>query len=176
MEMSSDPPSQSSSQWVMMIFMITHFSPPYLYLSEPCSAVTSAGVTQNQRVTYGDSHTLISTWALAEASFTLNSVWGTLTVERWSLKKAFWGEKHLMSDINNSIMTEKFKVRYVLICFTKAPSIGTHSLLHIKVLYFAVKIKFWRLFSVFLWFGSKRGVSFALYSEQSVFSLFSYRL
>lgn len=27
----------------------------------------------------------------------------------------------------------------------------------IKVLYFAVKIKFWRLFSVFLWFGSKKG-------------------
>lgn len=29
----------------------------------------------------------------------------------------------------------------------------------IKVLYFAVKMKFWRLFSVFLWFGSKKGVS-----------------
>lgn len=86
-------PPQSYRQWFMMIFMITNFSPLYLYLSEPCSAVTSAavsGVTQNQRVSDGDSHALISTWALPEASFTLNSVWGTFTVEKWSLNKAVW--------------------------------------------------------------------------------------
>lgn len=80
-----------------------------------------------------------------------------------------------MSDKNNSIMTTKLKVPIVLICFTRAPPIGTYLTLHPQGSNFAVQIKFWWLFSVFLWFRSKKGVSFALYSEHSAFSLFSYR-
>lgn len=85
-------PLWSSSQWFMMTFMITNFSPPYLYLSEPCSQLQPFRRWCNTKpadVTSGDSHALISTWALAEASITLNSFWATLTVEKDHLKMKF---------------------------------------------------------------------------------------